>query len=213
MKEFIFVLFLLLLTSCQPVPSTIAPPRIDGFEFNDNCPHMCWLGINPGTTTEAELRKMLSDPARFRETMPLVDKAGIQIVWFSGEGKSNPVMMTIRLINGAVGQISFFNMTRYSLQDFLNTLGEPKSISIRYAPGDAIYIEYAIYYPSQKMMIWNTSSTGHGPEPEDTIEYLMLNIEMNDDNIPRQLSDLNKSQQPWLGYGHLNDYLPGQQVP
>jgi hypothetical protein len=217
MKKFIIGLFLLLLTSCQQVPSTIASPTMKAFEVNDNCPHICWLGINPGVSTEAEAKRLLSNSKEFDETQSYPEEMninGIRTYWFSGKGRTYPVIVSVAFENGLVTELNFLNMP-YSVQDFINILGEPEKISIQHEvpPDNAAYIEYVIYYPSRKIIAWVFPGSDNGPSPEDHIYMLILNIDIEAADIPFWLANSNKNQQPWLGYGHLKDYLPEVDSP
>jgi len=98
----------------------------------------------------------------------------------------------------------------YTVKDFIELLGEPDEISIavRDAP-DARYLKYALYYTSLNTFFY-TSTRGKmiGPDPGDTIADMYLDTNLDDDNLPFWIIRDNKRLQPWLGYGHLDDYFP-----
>jgi len=96
MKMILFS-FLLLLMGCQSTPvapsiNTLSPsPEAtlveyalesnDTFQFNEQCPHGCWLGINPGTTTAAEAKAILQASNQIdKQDYTEFDK-GIDAVW------------------------------------------------------------------------------------------------------------------------------------
>ena len=62
----IAALFLILLTGCKimlPMSddeiAKFFPPTMKVFEFSNRCSHICWLGINPGSTTSEEAKALL----------------------------------------------------------------------------------------------------------------------------------------------------------
>ena len=48
-----------------------------------------------------------------------------------------------------------------------------------------------------------------GPDPTDNVLILWLNTEFNYSTPPFSWG----KSQPWLGFGHLKDYLPGIEIP
>ena len=53
----------------------------------------------------------------------------------------------------------------------------------------------------------------NGPDPSDSIHDLYLNINPDDPNVPRWILDYKDLRQPWLGFGHLNEYLKNRPSP
>lgn len=215
MKIVFFSLFMFVLTSCQLVPSTTVTPTMNAFDeafkVNDNCPHICWLGINPGVTTEAEAKKLVSNSKKFDQTQSYASDTGIRTYWFSGKWS----IVTVAFDDGLVEQLSFEDLP-YSIGNFINILGEPEKINIARSiafENSPEHIEYRVYYLSRKIIIEVSSGSDNGPSPEDRIKLLMLNVDADAADIPFWLSDGNKDRQEWLGYGHLKDYLPIQTMP
>jgi hypothetical protein len=52
-----------------------------------------------------------------------------------------------------------------------------------------------------------------GPDPNDYIEDMYLDTNLDDKNLYPWIIIDNGNRQPWLGYGHLDEYLPGVEIP
>lgn len=199
------LLTMLLLAGCYPSPS-------DAFVYDEHCPHVCWLGINPGVTTIEEARSLLRSSNQINQKLYSDDETGYPVEWRTGQ---LPTRVGIYSENGIVKRISFGVSTfPLTMNGIINLLGEPEQISITWeqAPDDDCCISYVIYYPTQKAAIWVLPGNDRGPDPNDRIG-LVLNIELDEANAPRWLRDSKDSFQPWLGYGHLAEYVPTREAP
>ena len=96
------------------------------------------------------------------------------------------------------------------MNNFIRLVGEPDEIYINLAtaPG-ATYIQYMTYYDTERIMIAVSPGSRNGPDPNDLVYALFLNTEFDRANLLAE----GENFQPWLGYGHLKDYLPGVQTP
>jgi hypothetical protein len=66
-----------------------------------------------------------------------------------------------------------------------------------------------IYYKAQNAMIYIGENLQSGPKPDNTISSLELNTDVDVSSPPPEWAVF----QPWLGYGHLKDYLPQLKSP
>lgn len=199
------LLTILLLAGCYPSPS-------EAFVYDKHCPHVCWFGINPGITTIDEARSLLRSSNQINQKSYSDDETGFSVEWRTGQ---LPTRVGVYGENGIVKRISFGVSTfPLTVNGIINLLGEPEQISITWeqAPDDNCCISYVIYYPTQKSAIWVMPGNHNGPDPNDRIG-LVLNIELDEADAPRWLSDSKDSFQPWLGYGHLAEYVPTREAP
>jgi hypothetical protein len=118
--------------------------------------------------------------------------------------KDFPCNINIHFENGLVKSISFGGML-YTIDDFINLLGEPDEISISVQLAEVNFIHYAIYFSTRKVLITVSPGNRNGPDPKDAIFGLELNAEFDNSTLPTGWGSI----RPWLGYGHIKDYLPG----
>lgn len=240
------LLLLLLLTSCippiiypTPVPtisptihpttsptvSVIATPTLfsvadylgNFFVINDECPHLCWLGISPGVTTAEEARSLLKASTHIKQgnfnmsAIPDVET----YYWWDDFG------VFVHFEKDLVKSISLERLEHagYDLADFIQFLGEPDEIRIGvYKTLECDGVAYLLYYSSRKTVLEISHGVSDGPQPDDWIYAMTLNTEFDDSFFKDRLvpkvydSDLSNPQS-WLGYEKLQEYLPGQNLP
>ena len=212
----------MLLTSCVQAPEsllpmTVTPPPItvsSSFVYNQECPHLCWLGINPSVTTDREALVLLSSSNQIARDSLEKNETGARVEWHSMPGISNQARVGIVFENGVVESINFMFLGPVKIQEFVDLFGEPDEISIRkvQAP-DARYIDYFVYYTSKKIVMFVLAAGENGPDPSDSISDLYLNINPDDSNAPWWMLDYRDLRQSWLGFGHLDEYLKNRPSP
>jgi len=214
----IIILISLLMVSCtkQPPSDTVNQvPLNEIFEHSERCPHLCWMNIKPGVTTMEEAAALLLASDQIDQQSIKNTEYGIAVKWYMGATDTTFTTWVKIYVNNNdknVKSITFVNLHTYTVGDFIELLGEPDEISIavRDAP-DARYLKYALYYTSLNTFFY-TSTEGKmiGPDPEDSIADMYLDTNLDADNLyPWIIRDNNRNRQPWLGYGHLDEYLPG----
>ncbi len=179
-------LLLFLLAGCQfVVPSSdqvnkqATPPAMKSFEYSAECPHVCWLGINPGVTTAENAKALLADSLQINQAFLQVSKNEIFAVWLAGENNTYPSNIDVQISAGIVQSISIGAMP-FTMNDFINLLGEPTEINIRLMhAADSIYVEYEVYYSKQRIDIQVSPASRSGPEPTDPISGLWLNTNLS----------------------------------
>jgi hypothetical protein len=237
MKRIMCLIFLLL-TSCAPVPVNPPPasaspspvyasppasvPMSSAFTYDHECPHICWLGINPGVTTVEEAKTIIYSSNQFVEGTddesdnPVDNKIGFGVDWHTEQMGAGSTRVGMVFENGVVQDINFSFYTYVMIQEFIEVLGKPNEINIRImqAP-DARYINYILYYTSMNALIIVSAHNETGPDVEDSVDVLYLNISP-DDPIASDIINFWLGQdlrQPWLGFGHLEEYLKNRPSP
>ena len=209
-KTFIFVL--VFLASCQSTSiNTIGQP-IKAFVISEQCLHVCWLGINPGVTSVKDAEALLQASNQIENKTIVRSEDGIQVLWTTGGVENLYTSVSLKLRDDTIQTIHFTNLS-LRLDDFMVLLGEPYEISIHVEPADNRSIIYTLYYPASKTMIYSISGGPEGPKPGDFIDILSLNAEFDGIDLPVWRANDYENRQPWLGYGHNKDYLPGQEIP
>jgi hypothetical protein len=178
------------------------------FTYNQECPHICWLGINPGVTAAEDALVLLSSSSQIDQSS-YIDKneTGVRVEWRTKQMGINPIRVGMVFENGIVNRINFSFGIYVKIQEFIGLMGQPDEISIREVKAsDASYIEYIVYYTSMNALIFVSTSNETGPDIDDAVSVLYLNITPDEANPLSFMSGQNL-RQPWLGFGHLDEYL------
>jgi hypothetical protein len=207
------LLVLILLSSCQTKQHIsdeeffqVSRASWNAFNFNEQCPHLCWLGIAPDITTTEEAKKILKASKEIDPEWYSRADVDLFTYWYPARSKAFPSGVTVGFRDGLVESLSIMNVPN-TIGDFIKELGEPDHIRISvHEASDAEYVPYAVYFSSRKVMMSAISSTWLGPQPSDPVHILQLNTEFVDIFHWGRI-------QPWLGFGHLTDYLPGVEIP
>jgi hypothetical protein len=213
MKRIAFIV-ILIITGCKLLPnsetSTAVPPSMSAFEFSNRCSHVCWLGINPTRTTAIEAKSLIASSNQIDKKSLEISDAGISAVWLIEKTDTFKSYVRIQFHEGLVTGIGF-SLLPFTMNDFISQLGQPDKISIWAEQGpDGSYVSYAVYYLMQKTRLYVTSGDWNSPDPFDTIYNLDLNVDFKNNGY---LVPIKGIVQPWLGYGHIKDYLPGVEIP
>jgi hypothetical protein len=197
----VLCLALVLLTSCST--SSISLPLI----YNRDCPHVCWLGINPGVTTAVEARGLLRSSNQIDQTSYKEDPSGFTVEWMS-RPKSEPTAVGLSVENGLVKTIYLNSFGTLRMQDVIGLLGEPEEISLsKVVAPDSIYTDYIVYFTSAKAIAFVMAMGKDGPASENYVDVLFLNLDASDPGAPKWVLQHNQFRQPWLGFGNLKEYL------
>jgi hypothetical protein len=176
----------------------VYPPLLEAFESSEGCPVVCWLGIHPGVTTYEQAVQIITTSVQFDQDFTEISDKNIRAFWFPDKTRRFHTGVTISFSDSLVQSITLGRLTPFTLQDFIGFLGQPTEISLMVQKGlhDDKYTVYNLYYSSLKAFIQIRSTGEHGPEPKDFIYGLEINTEY-----------LDSYRQPWLGYGHFDEYM------
>ena len=114
-----------------------------------------------------------------------------------------------------VSYISIIQPYPLTVGDLIKLLGEPEEISIfvEFGPHNDSFVWYQLYYSSPRVIIEASNTRGEvaGPQPNDDMRFFMVDI--TNDKLLGKAQKVYEEAQPWLGYGHLEDYLPEENNP
>jgi hypothetical protein len=203
------------LSGCQFNSNITTEQPLQAFEIGEQCPHICWLGIRPGITSVDEAEVLLQASNQIEHKSIVRSEEGIQLLWYTGTTEYSDSYVYLTTNNDLVQTIHITTLSNFTLEDIINFLGEPSEISISMQKtADAWINTYTLYYPQSKTMIYSGKANDlTGPSPDDFIDNLSLNADFDSEDLPPWRADDYENRQPWLGYGHLEEYLPGVEIP
>ena len=89
----------------KKIVATNAALAMTAFEYSENCPSVCWLGIHPGLTTLEEAMGRLKSSDQISKDFFVVSDNEIQTnFWFIGKKFRSHVFLTIN--DGLIGSVS-----------------------------------------------------------------------------------------------------------
>ena len=217
----VFIILLLAnCTSTYPSSEKSLAPLSDFFDVSEACPHTCFMGINPGVTTLKEVIPLLTVSDQFSYPSFREEEYDIIAKWFKTASSkaskaSGWVNVNIDHQDNIVRSIRFTGANPYTVKEFIDLSGEPDEISISLQePADARYINYALYYTKLNIILYPTAVGFGGPKPDDKVNNdLYINMPIDDEHVQFWIIDDYNNRQPWLGYGHIEEYLPGVILP
>jgi hypothetical protein len=219
MKRLVFTI-ILIMAGCRLIPNAVTPmadpPSLNAFEFSNRCPHICWLGINPGVTTPEDANARLSIANDIDQSSLRTSSDEATAIWFANSTHTQFWHVGISFDQGFVTSISFDGGTHpFRLGDMIGFLGKPDDISIRLIEEpDARYLdEYTVIYHDADAALLVSPDNSFGPAATDRVKILLMNTAFGNVYIPEWLAQAYETRQPWLGYRHLKEYLPGQNPP
>ena len=188
----------------RAIPSSSGDAAVSALGFDTQCYHLCWMGINPGVTTASNVQTILSKSNQIDHTSLQASASEISAAWNAPLGPPLNYRVYVRLTveKGLVETISFSDMP-LRIKDVTARIGEPDKISITFVrTAESQHLFYDLYYSSRKLMLDVYLGSVSGPDPDDYIGDLYLNKEFI-------IAPWQAPIQPWLGYGHAKEYLPG----
>jgi hypothetical protein len=207
------------------IRATHSAETLSGLDFSDNCPRTCWLGIQPGVTTVyeaitlleennqigkqffydqgAEVREVpIQEDYRMSEKVLYLADNSIGVKWFKGENKSFSVGVWLIIENSIVKSIQIIQPD-VQIGYIIDLLGKPDGIVIGVHESEVYsFIYYTIYYTEKKLAVNVMHGSPNSPASNEFVESIFLGEDETPENI-----------QHWLGYGRLNEYLPGYKSP
>lgn len=195
---------------------------MEAFEFSENCPKVCFLGIKPSVTTPAEALHLLKNSPDIDQTKIYVlssdgltlkkdlDEASIvlkkgdilEAPWTPTNDKEFGDYIHLSATNNLIDYLDARPILT-TIQDFINVIGKPDGISVHgEMPPDAPYwISYVIYYSKWKLIIQVFIASIDGPKADDEVHTIFLNQEINAADF-----------RPWKGYGKMKEYMTTEQL-
>jgi len=218
MKKIVFLL-IFLVAACTPAKATMPPTpdwskahsaptadlsgyktNVGAFTAGEACPHICWMGINPGVTTAEQAHNLLKASDQIDQNMEVTD-TGIVTHWFTEKTKKYNAQAYVRMENGVVKSIALTDTSPFVLKDLIAIFGEPSGINIDMnIYGDIMEMPYGAYYFEREAFI-SADATELGVQPNDAVHTIILNVPYKESLF-----------RPWEGYGHLTEYFAGKEV-
>lgn len=206
----LFLSLILCITSCVPInisKPTLTPnvratyiPSFDAFQIDTKCPHICWLGIYPGTTSAEEAIRLIKNSNQFDQLRTRQEDSAIVAYWSTEKTSDYMANIYIALSDGIVKSITISHIEPFTVDDFIHLLGTPDRISFfigKYPYEGGLFTAYRLYYASLQAEIYIEIPEVRGPKPVDFVDILYLGTEFDD-----------RSKQPWMGYRSLEEYFP-----
>jgi hypothetical protein len=139
-----------------------------------------------------------------------VTASEINTIWFTEDTHTlySPVRIVIE--GSYIDSIQFEHLAPISVGALITMLGEPDRafIELDETTDGGLLVYYALYFSSQRTSLSVYPGSWDGPNPEDDVRTLTLNSDFTYSNFFKK-----GISQPWLGYGRLSEYLPGQELP
>lgn len=209
----------LFVSACQSKPSEFPPV------FSDNtCEPPCWANINPGKTTETDVRNILRDMSSVKKdsifSRSLEGFDGIY--WKFSNGSDGQV----KVINGIVWSLGFSSPLNESLHltldQAIEKYGEPEYVLSQYNPNIPDWGGVTFIYPKIGVMFSYASHVEKNkykgvlrPEtPISSISYFSPEAyqEIYENfyiDPPEWSAEIVKaSMYPWKGYGSISEKYP-----
>ena len=163
-----------------------------------NCDSSCWLGILPGSTTYVEAKNIISN--YYGDDYVELISANSKIIQWYSEDDALLASGNVTFADGiAYDLYIFFRDTELLIDDFINEIGEPHSVSITIGDGCA---GASLYYPDFGLVVFPTNYYGIiDKEIEQYITGVKITEPWDQDVDPYYDS----YQVIWSGYG---DYCP-----
>ena len=124
-------------------------PSVEVFQINDVCPNICWLGIHPGTTSIENAAGILMESNQIDQQSIQASETEVEAIWYPDQEKKAQTTVILYLDRGFVTSIRYYNLMPFTVEKFVNILGEPGEIRIELlvSPHDWFDLVYSIYFP------------------------------------------------------------------
>ena len=176
-------------------------PSIEAFTTGPDCPHLCWLGVNPGVTLASDAYLILKKSDQIDQKTLQASATGIVAKWFTEKSRKLNSSVYLLVEDDRVKSISFDGFAPFKVKDLTNLLGDPYGIIIDMDVTDNIMdMPYEAYYSTQVILL-GSDAADQGPNSNDVLTSFSMNIPYD-----------TKLFRPWLGYGHLKEYFAGKTV-
>ncbi len=221
-KPIVITLFALIIIGCNNTAKS-NNKSLEAFEFSQNCPSGCFLGMKPLATTLTEANHILQNsPDIDQKTISILHDGGLiltenpddaaiqqmkngdilQAVWLPIQKKDFGLYAHITVVDDRIDKIDA-QLLSTTMQNFVNILGEPDKIQVHgEQPPDADYwISYSVFFSKWKVQLHVFVAGINGPKPDDEIYYVILNQNINE-----------ADWYEWDGYKNMRVYMTNEQL-
>jgi hypothetical protein len=154
------------------------------------------MGIHPGTTSASQAVVLLKNS----ETTKKLEIFGNTIV-----ASSTEFNVVLRFSSGVVESLHLTTAS-LTLGEMISVLGKPKDVKLNNNCGITTNFRclyYQIYYPAWNTLIRIEPQDRAGPSSHDIVRVININL----------LDEWKEPSQPWLGYGHADEYMHNVPLP
>ncbi len=192
----------------ESIRNNTALAALNSFQYDPQCPRMCWMGINPGVTTTEAATTILKASGQVDRTTLKTSERLISVGWYTDATRGSETQVDLAAKDGLVDTVAFSDLP-FTVKDFTELLGQPDQIRFMVLrTAETTEVIYAMYFSSQRVMI--ESGGQSGPQALNPVAELWLNMDFSDATFPEP--DWS-AMQAWLGYGHIREYLPALEIP
>ncbi|MBK9927746.1 MAG: hypothetical protein IPP66_20940 [Anaerolineales bacterium] len=182
--------------------SRFASDILGTIKFGESCQTVCWFGVEPGVTTADDAVALLANNGKFGVRLSKITDPSIYADWFVGKDRTL-TQVSMQVEDGLVKYIIMQSMCCARVKYVVDSLGVPDGADANiYQAPDLTVTNYHIYYLEKKMVLFVVDYDLQGLDQDAFTEAIFLGDEFSVENM-----------QPWIGYGYLKEYLPGQAWP
>lgn len=180
----------------------------EAFTTDGECHSLCWLGIDPGFTSTEEAELILDKSWQIdQKILRSQDNTELRRVWYTTNSRTFYSKVTLHSANNIIDTVKINLLYPFPVGHFVALLGEPDLIRLdveETSDGDDL-LNYELYFETAKVRLAVYHERGDGPDPTDQVWLLTINTSFDTSDLFFQAEE-----QPWLGYGHLQEYLAAQ---
>jgi hypothetical protein len=180
----------------------------EAFTTGSDCHSFCWLGIDPGFTSTEEAALILAKSRRIdQKILRFQDKTELRRIWYTTNDRTFYSKVTLYSTNNMIDTVRINLLYPFPVGYFVALLGEPDLIrlDVEEMPDGDDLLNYELYFETPKVTLAVYHEKGDGPDPTDPVWLLTINTNFEPTNLFLQTEG-----KPWLGFGHLREYLAAQ---
>jgi len=125
----------------------------NSFQVSEECPFVCWLGINPGISSDESVFSILNSTEQIMQQSFQVSDSSVRVNWYVEKSKYYYSTVFLNFENHIVESIEFYNLAPFLIEDLFNLLGEPSLIRIEI--GETPHEPILVYSPDSLTFLYS----------------------------------------------------------